>query len=72
MDKSFTRRVKNRIRLAKGKIFITAAFLYVITEYLRLQFEEKFKAYKVLFHIFLFGVAFFLVEPNSGKDKENL
>jgi hypothetical protein len=65
IDKSFASKVKKNIRLSKILIFVIAAILYFITEYLPGELEERFKLYKEIFHIALFGLGYFLVEPIS-------
>lgn len=70
IDTQFAGKVRNRIILSKAIIFVIAAILYILTEFLPSEFEDKFKAYIILFHLVLFGLAFFIVEPNSEKIKQ--
>lgn len=70
VDTQFAGKVRNRIILSKVIIFAIAAIFYILTEFLPSEFEDKFKAYIILFHLALFGLAFFIVEPNSEKIKQ--
>ncbi len=72
IDKSFASKVKKNIRLAKILIFVIAAILYFIMEYLPGQLEERFKLYKEIFHIAIFGLGYFLVEPISEIIKRSV
>jgi hypothetical protein len=70
IELKFTTNVKRFNWAAKILIFIISAGLYLVTEYHSETLEEKFKPYKTIFHIILFSLGFFFVDPISDKIKE--